>query len=127
MRPVGSVFLLTAAPDVAQQCNPSMAVSAIIVARKVGWLVCVRGLLFLFSFCPFVLQLEVPLLLSIPDTITYGINSGHDFAVTTINNGNHSNVIRFTLAKDLKLYLDIQVGHLTILRWPALRAANILA
>ena len=36
MRPVGSVVLLRAEPDVAQQSNPSMAVSATIVARKVG-------------------------------------------------------------------------------------------
>ena len=57
VRPVGSVFLLRAAPDVAQQSNPIMAVSATILTRKVGWLVCVRGLLFLFTLCPFVLQL----------------------------------------------------------------------
>ena len=69
--PVGSVFLLRAAPDVAKQSNPSMAVSDTIVARKVGWLVWVHGLLSLFTFCPFVLQLEVPLLLSTPDTIRY--------------------------------------------------------
>ena len=31
MRPVGSVFLLRAAPDVAQQSIPSMAVSATII------------------------------------------------------------------------------------------------
>ena len=72
MRPVGSVFLLRAAPDAAQQSNPSMAVSATIVARKVGWLVRVSGLVSLFT-CLFVLQLEVPLLLSTPDTITYGM------------------------------------------------------
>ena len=72
MRPFGSVFLLRAAPDVTQQSNPSMAVSAKIVTRKVGWLVCVRCLLSLFTLYPFVLQLEVPLLLSTPDTITYG-------------------------------------------------------
>ena len=72
MRPVGSVFLLRAAPDAAQQSNPSMAISATIVTRKVGWLVCVRGLLSLFTLCPFALQLEVLLLLSTPDTITYG-------------------------------------------------------
>ena len=48
VRPVGSVFLLRATPDVAQQSNPSMAVAATIVTRKVGWLVCVRGLLSLF-------------------------------------------------------------------------------
>ena len=34
MRPVGSVFLLRAAPDVAKQSNPGMAVSATIVAFK---------------------------------------------------------------------------------------------
>ena len=49
-----------------------MAVSATIVARRVGWLVSVRGLPSLFTLYPFVLQLEVPLLLSTPDTITYG-------------------------------------------------------
>ena len=37
MCPVGSVFLLRAAPDVAQQSNPSMAVSATIVERKVDY------------------------------------------------------------------------------------------
>ena len=58
MRPVRSGFLLRAAPDVAQQSNSSMAVSATIVTRKVGWLVCVRGLLSLFTLCPFVLQLK---------------------------------------------------------------------
>ena len=73
VRPVGSVFLLRAAPDVAQQPNFSMAVSATIVARKVGWLVRVHGSLSLFTFCPFFLQLEVPLLLSTSDTITYGM------------------------------------------------------
>ena len=36
MRPVGSVFLLRAAPDVAQQSNPSMAVSATIVVFKLS-------------------------------------------------------------------------------------------
>ena len=66
MHPVGSVFLLRAVPDVAQQSNPSMAVSATTVACKVGWLVRVCGLLSLFTFCPF-----VPLLLSTPDTIMY--------------------------------------------------------
>ena len=45
MCPVGSVFLLRAAPDVAQQSNPNMAVSAAIVACKVAWLVRVHGLL----------------------------------------------------------------------------------
>ena len=75
VRPVGSVFLLRAAPDVAQQSNASMTVYATIVARKVGWLVRVCGLLSLFTFCPFVLQLEVPLLLSTPDTITYGMTA----------------------------------------------------
>ena len=52
--PVGSVFLLRAAPDVAQQSNPSMAVSATIVASKVGWLVCLRGFavsLYVVSVC----------------------------------------------------------------------------
>ena len=39
MRPVGSVFLLRAAPGVAQQSNPSMAVSATLVAHKDEWLV----------------------------------------------------------------------------------------
>ena len=72
VRPVGSVLLLRAAPDMAQlQSNPSMTVSATIVASKVGWLVCLRGLLSLFTLYPFVLQLEVPHLLSTPDTITY--------------------------------------------------------
>ena len=69
MRPVGSVFLLRAAPHAAQQSNP---VSATIVARKFGCLICVRGLLSLFTLYPFVLQLELPPLLSTPDTITYG-------------------------------------------------------
>ena len=72
MRPVGSIFLLRAAPDVAQQSNARMAVSATIVARKVGWLVCIRGLLSLFTLCPFVLQLEVLLLFATPDNNTYG-------------------------------------------------------
>ena len=70
---VGSVFLLTAVPGVAQQSNPSTAVSATAVAHKVGWLVRVHSLLPLFTFCPFVLQLEAPLLLSSPDTIMYSM------------------------------------------------------
>ena len=36
MRPVGSVFLLRAAPDVVQQFNPSMTVSATIVVFKLS-------------------------------------------------------------------------------------------
>ena len=56
VRPVGSVFLLKAAPDVVQQSNPSMTVSNTVVARKVGRMVRVRGLLSLLTFCPFVLQ-----------------------------------------------------------------------
>ena len=73
VRPVGSVFLLRAAPGLAQQSNPSMAVSVTVVAHKVGWLVRVHGLLSLFTFCPFVLQMDFPLLLSSPNTITYSM------------------------------------------------------
>ena len=43
VHPLGSVFLLRAALDVAQQSNPSMAISLTSGARKVGWLACVRG------------------------------------------------------------------------------------
>ena len=71
MHPVGSAFLLRAASDVAQQSNPSMAVSATIVARKVGWLVGIHSLLSLFMFCPFSTNRTIICLLILLTTSKY--------------------------------------------------------